>query len=49
MVKRDIFIVVEPEEKVRNIMESDPAVAEGVMTAELFPYKVALMRNSKDF
>jgi hypothetical protein len=25
--------------------ENDPAVAEGVMFAELFPYKVALMRK----
>lgn len=26
------------------IMKSDPAVAGGVMTGELYPYKVALMR-----
>ena len=29
----------------REIMESDPAVREGVMKAELYPYKVALMRK----
>lgn len=33
------------EEEAQSLMESDPAVAEGVMTAELFPYKVALMRK----
>lgn len=33
------------EEEARELMESDPAVAEGVMTAELFPYRVALMRG----
>jgi uncharacterized protein YciI len=27
----------------RRLMESDPAVARGVMSAELFPYRVALM------
>jgi uncharacterized protein YciI len=28
------------------IMESDPAVVNGVMTAELFPYRVALIREA---
>ena len=27
------------------VMESDPAVSEGIMTAELFPYRIALMRE----
>jgi uncharacterized protein YciI len=27
------------------IMNADPAVAEGVMTAELFPYRVAVARD----
>jgi uncharacterized protein YciI len=30
----------------RKIMENDPAVKNGVMTATLYPYKVALMRKS---
>lgn len=29
----------------RKIMESDPAVRAGVMTAKLFPYRIALMRE----
>jgi uncharacterized protein YciI len=33
------------ESAARTLMENDPAVAEGVMFAELFPYKVALMRK----
>ncbi len=32
------------EETARTLMKSDPAVAEGVMTAELYPYRVALSR-----
>lgn len=33
----------ESEAAARAIMESDPAVSEGVMRAELFPYRVALI------
>lgn len=33
------------EGEARAIMESDPAVAQGIMTAELFPYHTALMRG----
>lgn len=31
----------EDEDTARRVMESDPAVAEGLMTAELFPFPVA--------
>jgi len=31
----------ESEDKARSIMNDDPAVKEGVMRADLFPYKVA--------
>jgi uncharacterized protein YciI len=31
------------DEDARRIMESDPAVRHGVMRAELFPYRVALI------
>ncbi|EDL65632.1 YciI family protein [Bacillus sp. SG-1] len=31
------------DEEALSIMNGDPAVKEGVMTAELFPYQVALM------
>ncbi|MEO8539178.1 MAG: YciI family protein [bacterium] len=33
--------LAEDEASARKIMESDPAVADGVMTAELFPYRIA--------
>jgi uncharacterized protein YciI len=33
------------DEEARALMEGDPAVSEGIMTAELFPYRVALIRT----
>ena len=36
----------EDEVAARAIMENDPAVKNSVMTATLYPYKVALMRKS---
>lgn len=33
------------EAEARAIMLADPAVAEGVMTAELYPYRVAVARD----
>ncbi len=33
------------ESAARNIIEADPAVKAGVMNAELYPYKIALMRK----
>jgi uncharacterized protein len=33
------------EAAARQIMENDPAVERGVMTASLYPYRVALMRK----
>lgn len=35
----------EDEAAARRIVEADPAVQARVMRAELFPYRVALMRN----
>jgi uncharacterized protein YciI len=35
----------ESDEAARQIMENDPAVSQGVMSARLFPYRVALMRQ----
>jgi len=35
----------EDESAARSIMENDPAVMGGVMTATLYPYKIALMRK----
>lgn len=34
------------EGEANAIMNADPAVAEGLMTAELFPYRVAVARSS---
>ena len=36
------------DEEADFMMKNDPAVARGIMTSELFPYKVALMRGMKD-
>jgi uncharacterized protein YciI len=41
------IVIFESEdlESAQKLMRLDPAVHEGVMTAELFPYTVALMRS----
>lgn len=39
-----IFQARSPEEA-RRVMDEDPAVQTGVMRAELYPYRVALMAN----
>lgn len=39
-----VIFAAESEASARQIMESDPAVVKGIMTAELFPYRVALIR-----
>jgi uncharacterized protein YciI len=36
------------EEEARELMESDATVREGIMTAELFPYRVGLIRSRSD-
>lgn len=40
-----VIFEAEDESAARNIMENDPAVKGGVMTAELYPYQIALMRK----
>jgi uncharacterized protein YciI len=40
-----VIFEAEDESAARQIMESDPAVIGGVMTAALYPYRVALMRR----
>lgn len=40
-----VIFEAEDQTAAMAVMESDPAVAEGVMTAELFPYRVALMKG----
>jgi uncharacterized protein len=40
-----VIFEAETELEARKMMEADPAVADGVMTAKLYPYSVALMRK----
>ncbi|MFL5803143.1 MAG: YciI family protein [Roseiflexaceae bacterium] len=37
-----IILRADTEATARGIMEDDPAVQQGVMRAELFPYRIAL-------
>ena len=38
-----VIFQAESDQHARDIMQADPAVCAGVMRAELFPYRVALM------
>lgn len=40
-----VILEVDSEEEAIELMENDPAVREGVMTARLLPYRVALIRE----
>lgn len=40
-----VIIEVETEEDANTIMRNDPTVAEGIMKAELFPFKTALFKK----
>ncbi|NMH67504.1 hypothetical protein HF072_01625 [Bacillus sp. RO3] len=39
-----VVFEAEDKEKAEAFMQEDPAVKEGIMTGELFPYRVALLR-----
>ncbi|MBE0691160.1 MAG: hypothetical protein IH587_13655 [Anaerolineae bacterium] len=41
-----VIFNADDEDSARVIMDSDPAVKYGVMTAELFPYRIALIREA---
>lgn len=41
-----VILQAESDEAAREYMHNDPAVAEGIMTAEFFPYKVAFWGSS---
>jgi uncharacterized protein YciI len=41
-----VILRVDSESEARAIMQGDPAVVQGVMRAELYPYRVALMANT---
>lgn len=38
-----VILEVDSEDAAREIQEADPAITTGIMRAELFPYRVALM------
>lgn len=40
-----VILEAQSTEEARQLMESDPAVREGIMTAILYPYRVALLRG----
>lgn len=51
MTEKDLGIAIletETEEEARNIMENDPAVKGGLMTAEFFTFSLALLRKTGD-
>ncbi|WP_270180850.1 YciI family protein [Alkalihalobacillus sp. CinArs1] len=41
-----VVIQTNSEEEATSIMKKDPAVREGIMTAELYPYHVALYNDA---
>lgn len=41
-----VILQVDSEEIARTIMENDPTVKGGIMTAELYPYSVALYNEN---
>ena len=40
-----VILETKDEEAAREIMANDPAVSEGVLAAQLFPFRIALMGN----
>ncbi|WP_226677253.1 YciI family protein [Rossellomorea aquimaris] len=42
-----VVFEVDDEKQAKAFMKEDPTVAEGIMTAELFPYRVALLRKNQ--
>ncbi len=40
-----VILEVDTEEEAVELMNNDPAVKEGIMEAELFPYRVALYKK----
>ncbi|MGG4168850.1 YciI family protein [Rossellomorea vietnamensis] len=41
-----VVFEADDEEQARAMMEEDPVVKEKIMTADLFPYRVALLRKN---
>ena len=42
-----VIFEAESEEAARKVMNNDPAIQQGVMRAELFPYRIALMAETR--
>ena len=42
-----VILTAASEDAARAIMHNDPAVKQGVMRAELFPYRIALMASGQ--
>ena len=41
-----VILETESEDEAREHMKKDPAVKQGIMTAELYPFNVALVRSN---
>jgi uncharacterized protein YciI len=42
-----VIFYAQDEEEAQEIMAADPAVAQGVMQADLYPFRIALMAQSE--
>ena len=40
-----VILQADSEQEAEQLMRADPAVAQGVMTAELYPYRVAVLSD----
>ncbi|MEH7225166.1 YciI family protein [Bacillus sp. JJ1566] len=40
-----VILQAESEQEAKKLMENDPAVKEGIMTAQIYPYRIALFNN----
>ncbi len=40
-----VILRTETEDEAQKLMEGDPAVAQGIMNADLYPYRVALIKE----
>ncbi len=41
-----VILRTETEDEAQKLMEGDPAVAQGIMNADLYPYRVALIKEN---
>ncbi len=41
-----VILKADSESEAHDIMENDPAVIDGVMTARIFPYKISILSES---